>query len=120
MMLARQAIEGEGLFDRFLAPADELWIARAPFGDPCGQVDASLLDRASVVEPAQLLQAIVIGLARQMVEGVAQEVDVASLEGGFGEDFAHGRAQSGMIIGDDELDPMQASLFEGEEEVFPG
>jgi hypothetical protein len=46
-------------------------------------------------------------------------VDVASLEGGCWKDFARGRAQSGMIIGDEELDAMQASLFEGEEEVFP-
>jgi hypothetical protein len=47
-------------------------------------------------------------------------VDVATPEGGCWEDFPHGRAQSGMIIGDDEPDAMQASLFEGEEEVFPG
>ena len=58
--------------------------AGARFGDPCGEVLAGLLDRTAVVEPAQFLQAVVVGLARQMVEGVAEEVDVAALEGGFG------------------------------------
>jgi len=37
---------------------------------------AGLLDRTAVIEPAQFLQAVVVRLARQMVEGVAQEVDV--------------------------------------------
>ena len=55
-----------------------------------------------------------------MVEGVAQEVDVASLEGGLGEDLADGRAQSGMIVGEDELDAMHASPAQVEEEVLPG
>ena len=55
-----------------------------------------------------------------MVERVAEEVDIASLEGGVGEDLANGRTKPRMIIGDDKLDAMQASLFEGEEEVFPG
>ena len=85
MVLARQAVEGERLLDGLLDPGDELRITRAPFGDPGGKVAAGLLDRAAVVEPAQLLQAIVVGLARQVVEGVAEEVDVASLEGGLGE-----------------------------------
>ena len=35
-------------------------------------------------EPAQLLQAVVVGLAGQVVEGVGEEVDVAALQGGFG------------------------------------
>jgi hypothetical protein len=35
-------------------------------------------------EPAKFLQAVVVGLAGQMVEGVAKEVDVAALKGGLG------------------------------------
>ena len=37
------------------------------------------LQVAPVVQPAQLRQAVVVGLARQVVERVAQEVHVATL-----------------------------------------
>src|SRR5450631_2634285 len=90
MVLARQPVEGEGLLDGFLDPADELRIAGSPFGDPCGEVLVSLLDRTTVIEPAQFLQAVVVGLARQVIEGVAEEVDVAALESGFGKHLADG------------------------------
>jgi hypothetical protein len=90
MVLSRQAVEGEGLLDRLLGPGDEAGIARGPFGDPGGEIAPCLLGRAAVVEPAQLLQAIVIGLAGQVVEGVPEEVDVAALEGGLGQDLADG------------------------------
>jgi hypothetical protein len=90
MMLPRKPVECEGLLDRFLDPSDEFWVAGSPFGDPCGEVLAGLFDRTAVVEPAQFLQAIVIDLARQMVEGVAEEVDVAALEGDLGKDLADG------------------------------
>ena len=73
MVLARQAVEGEGLLDGLLGPGDEAWVARPPFGDPGGEIAPGLLDRAAVVEPAQLLQAVVIGLARQVVEGVPRK-----------------------------------------------
>ena len=73
MVLARQAVEGEGFLDRFLDPIDKLPVAVAPFGDPGGEVAAGLLDVSPVVEPAQLLQAVVVGLAREMVEGVAEQ-----------------------------------------------
>jgi hypothetical protein len=39
-----------------------------------------------------------------MVEGVAKEVDVAALEGGFGQNLADGGAKAGVIVGDDERD----------------
>jgi hypothetical protein len=90
MMLARKPLESERFLDGFLDPADELGVAGSPFGDPCREVLAGLLDRAAVVEPAQFLQPIVIGLAGQMVEGVAEEVDITTLEGGLGQDFADG------------------------------
>ena len=119
MVLARQPVEGERLLDGLLDPSDELGIAGAPFGDPCGEVLAGLFDRAAVVEPAQFLQAVVVGLAGQMIEGVAQEVDVAALEGGFGQDLADGRAKACMIVGDDELDAIEAALAQAEKEVLP-
>ena len=109
MVLERQAIEGERLVDGLLDPGDEFWVAGAPFGDPGRQIAAGLVDRASVVEPAQLLQAVVVGLARQVVAGVAQKVDIAPLEGGLGKDLADAGAKPGMIVGDDELDAIEAS-----------
>ncbi len=90
MMLARKPVEGERLLDRFLDPSDEFRIAGSPFGDPRGEVLARLLDPTAVVEPAQFLQSVVVGHARQMVEGVAEEVDVAALEGDLGKDLADG------------------------------
>ena len=64
MMLAREPVEGERLLNLFLDPPDEFRIAGSPFGDPCGEVLARPLGRTTVVEPAQFLQAIVVGLAR--------------------------------------------------------
>jgi hypothetical protein len=43
-----------------------------------------------VIEPAQFLQTVVVGLARQVIQSVAQEVHVAALESGLGEHFADG------------------------------
>ena len=70
MVLAGQAVEGEGLLDIVFNPADELFVAAAPFGDPSREIAAGFLDRASIVESAQLLQAVAVGLARQMVESI--------------------------------------------------
>jgi hypothetical protein len=47
-------------------------------------------------------------------------VDVASLEGGLGEDLADAGAKPGMIVSHDELDALQASPAQGQEEVLPG
>ena len=55
-----------------------------------------------------------------MIEGVAQEVDVAALEGDFGQDFPDGGAKAGVIVGDDELDAIGAALAQAEKKVLPG
>jgi len=54
-----------------------------------------------------------------VIEGVAQEVDIAALEGGVGQDLADGRAQAGMIVGDDQLDAVEAAFAQADEEVLP-
>jgi hypothetical protein len=53
-----------------------------------GSQRASSTDRLSVM-PAQFLQAVAISLARQVVEGVAEEVHIAPLEGRFGQRSEH-------------------------------
>ena len=49
-----------------------------------------------------------------------RQVHVASLEGGLGEDLADGRAEAGVIVGDDELDAVQTAPAQAEQEVLPG
>src|SRR5208282_1622598 len=119
MVLARQAIEGEGFFDRFLDPVDELLIAVAPFGDPGGKVAAGLLDISPIIKPAQFLQAVVVGLAWEVVQSVAEEVDVASLDGGLREDLADGRAKARVIVSDDELDAFEPAASQSDKQVLP-
>jgi hypothetical protein len=47
-----------------------------------------------------------------------RQVDVAALEGGVGQDLADGRAKAGMIVGDDELDAVEAAFAQADEEVL--
>ena len=68
MVLAQQAVERERLLDRLLGPGDQARGAPLPLGNPGRQIAPGLLDRAPVVESAQLLQAVVIGLAGQVIE----------------------------------------------------
>ena len=42
-------------------------------------------------EPAPLLQTVVVDSARHVIEGVAQEVYIASLVGRLGQNLAQGR-----------------------------
>src|SRR3984957_5083475 len=80
---------------------------------------ASSTDRLSAM-PAQFLQAVIIGLARQGVEGVAEEMHIAPLEDRFGQDLADGHAKAGVIVGDVELDAVEAPPTQAEEEDVPG
>src|SRR3546814_18509508 len=52
----------------------------APSGEPLGEIGAGLGEVAPVVEPAQFLKAVVVGLPWQVIERVPQEVHVAALE----------------------------------------
>jgi hypothetical protein len=69
-MFARQAIEGERLADVGLHPFDKLRVLRRPLADPSAKIALRFLDVAPVVKPSEFLQAIVIGLARQVVQSV--------------------------------------------------
>src|SRR6202040_3961263 len=54
-----------------------------------------------------------------IVEGVAQEVDVATLPDGLRQDLADRLLQPRMIVGDDELDPEQAAALQVQQEALP-
>jgi hypothetical protein len=47
-------------------------------------------------------------------------VRIAPLEGRFGQDLADRHAKAGVIVGDDELDAVEAPPTQAEEEVLPG
>lgn len=64
----RQAEVGESLVDVLLHPAGELGVFAALFGEPGSQIAPHLREVAPVVHPAQLEQAIVVDLARHIVE----------------------------------------------------
>ena len=62
------------------------------------------LDVATVVNPTQLLKAIVVGLSRQIVERVSQEMDVAALPDGFRERLFDGFLEPLVGVGDNQFD----------------
>jgi hypothetical protein len=57
------------------------------------------------VQPAQFLQAVVVSFAWQIVQSVAQEMDVAPLPRRLGQDLFDRLAQAGVVIGDRQLRP---------------
>ncbi|GLS36973.1 hypothetical protein GCM10010869_25650 [Mesorhizobium tianshanense] len=97
----RQPEEGERLFDVLLDPGGEPGIARRPFGHLCSEI--GLGNVAPVIEPAQLLQAVVAVLARQMIERVPEEGHVAALPGRLRDDLADRSDQPSMIVGHDQF-----------------
>jgi hypothetical protein len=58
-----------------------------------------------VVQPAQLLQAVVVDPARHVFERVSEEMHVAALIGCLCQNLAQRCPQAGMIIGYDNSTP---------------
>ncbi len=109
VVLARQAIEVQRLPDVRFDPVGELRIALLPPREPRLEVLLGFLEIPPVVEPPQLLPTVVVRLARQVVQGIAEEVDVAALPHGFGEQFPDGALEPGMVVRDDELHAVEAA-----------
>jgi hypothetical protein len=70
VVLARQPVEGQRLLDVLLGPAAQLGIGRLPLGEPGREGTSCLGEVAPVVEPPELPQAVVVDLARHIVQGV--------------------------------------------------
>jgi hypothetical protein len=100
-------------------PVAQPSIFALPLREPLGDVTADLAEIAPIVNPAQLLQTIVIDFARHIIELVAQKIDVTALPGGFRQNLADCRLETGMIVGDDKLDAKQPALFDPEQKVAP-
>ena len=105
VVLTRQAVEVQRLADVCFDPIGELGIARRPAHEPRLQILLGLFESAPVVEPAQLLTTIVVGLAGQRVEGIAEDVHVTPLPHGLGQELPHRPLESGMVVGDENSTP---------------
>ena len=77
MVLARQPVEGQRFVDILFDPAGELRILRRPLGEPGGEIAARLDEITPIVQPAQLLQTVVVDPARHVVERVAEKMCVS-------------------------------------------
>ena len=98
VVFPRQPVEGTGVLDVVLDPVAELGVLALPILDPGRQVPPGFLQVPAAVEPAQFRQVVVVSLARQVVERVAQEVDVAPLPRCLREEFLNRPPQAGMGV----------------------
>ena len=94
----RQTVEGTGLRDVLLDPVAELRVGLLPTGNPSGEILLGLGQVASVIEPPEFLQAVVACFPRHVVQSVAQEMQVATLPGGFGQDLHEASAQVLVVV----------------------
>ena len=95
-----------------LYPTTKLGIALFPFSQPGSKVLLGFLEISPIIKPSQLGEAVIVSLSWEMVESIAQEVNVAALPGGFWEHFLNGLDQAAVVIGNRELDTAQASFFQ--------
>ena len=51
---------------------------------------------------------------------MAEEVDIAPLPGGIGQHLGEGFSEPRVIVGDDELNAVEAPILQAYKEVFPG
>src|SRR3954451_390337 len=73
MMLAWQPIESQRLVDILFDPAGQLWVFAGPFGEPGGEIATRFSKVTAIIEPAQLLQTVIVDAARHVVERVSQK-----------------------------------------------
>src|ERR1700730_10749807 len=119
VMLAWESIETKCFFKVFFNPDGEPWIFACPPRQPGRQIAACFGQIAAGVEPAQLLQAVVVDLARYVVQGVAEEMDIAALPDGFRQNLTNRRLKSRMIVGDHQLHAVKPAHLESAQELAP-
>lgn len=119
VMGPRQPVEGERLLDVGLDPVAELAVHLLPAGQPLGQMAAGFGDFVQIVEPAQFQQTVVGVFARQVVERVAQKVDVATLPVRLGQRLHRGAFEAGVVVADDQLHAVQAAFLQPQQMLLP-
>ena len=67
---------------------------------------------AAVIDPAQLVQAVIGDLARHVIKRIAQNMHLAALPHRTRPDLADCLLEALMVIGHDKLDPEQPTLFQ--------
>src|SRR5580704_3919095 len=117
VMLAWESIKAQCFFEMLFDPSGEPRIFARPARQPGRQLAAGFGQIAAGVEPAQLVQAVVVDLARDGVQGVTPEIDIAALPDGFGQDLTNRRLQPRMIVGDDQLDAVKPARLESAQKV---
>ena len=112
VVLTRQAVEVQRLADVRFDPVGELRVPLLPARESRLEVLLCLCEIVPVIEPPELLPAIVIGLPGQIVEGVTEEVDVAALPHGLGQQLAHRALEPGVIVRHHKLDAVEAARLQ--------
>ena len=69
-------VKEQRLTDRALDPVRELGVFRRPLRQPRRQIAWGLREIPPVVQSAQLLKTVVIGLAGEIIQRIAEEVDI--------------------------------------------
>ncbi len=85
-----ETVKGQRLTDRILDPVRELGVFRRPLRQPRRQIALGLREIPPVVQPAQLLETVIISLAGEVIQRMAEEVDRAPLSGGIGQHLGEG------------------------------
>ena len=117
--LARQPVEAQRLAAVLLDPVGQLGMLLRPALEPGREVALGLGQVAPIIEPAQLDQAVVVGLARQMVARVPHEMHVSPLPDRLRQNLADRPLEALMVVGDHELHPRQPALAQARQEVLP-
>lgn len=62
-----------------LHPLGEFGACSGPLGEPVFGIVLGFRGITPVVEPAEFLPAVIVGLAREIIQGIAQEMDIRVL-----------------------------------------
>jgi hypothetical protein len=114
-----QPMVSQRLLDVVLDPSDELGVAGLPLLNPRLDVGLRHFEPAAIVKPSQFLQAIVVALSREMIDGIPQEVHVAALPGSTRQAFRNRLFQPFVVIRDHKLDAVETALLEPHQELAP-
>ena len=119
-MDVRKLVESQRLLDVRLDPFAETGVFIRPLGEPKPQIVTGLGKGSTIIDPAQFDHAVGIDmLFREMIPCVTQEMDIASLPYGLGQNFGDRVTNAAMVVADHELHTMKPSFLELNEEVFP-
>src|SRR5208337_2031632 len=98
VMLERQTVIVKRFSYVFFDPCAQLRIFFLPAVQPLGQVLLGLAEITPVINPAKLLEAVIICLSRQVIQGVSQEMNIAALPNRFWQNLPYCPLKPRMVI----------------------